>query len=792
MSTVYISPTGSGTRDGSSIENAASIWSLDKMVQKAGAGGTVNLIADQGSYNLSSGNPISISHGGTAAADVTIQGIDSSGQAMNAEIVGTRTSPYSATGNDGADVFRLLSGADHLNFQNLSFTNVGNAFRVGADVSDLSLSHMEANNVQRFFEDYVSGKSTTATITGLSIDDIKVEGFSKGVIRLQYDTNDVTINNVYGDSQHQDGDNFAMGVHLTGTVHDVVVSNTTMLNATDTIHTYWNGDGFTTEYGVYDVTFIDTLSAGNTDGGYDLKSSNTTLIRAVAEDNNRNFRIWSDSVTMIDCVSIDPHHRGGSGGASHVWLAPHASAVIEDSVFLGENSTSTVFNIEENGATVVLENSDIYAISGTTLRKSSATSSLTNTDGTAVSIQAYTPAIGTAVQAAIDAILSGSADGSTDTPVTQITPATFALAPEAASVTEGNSGHATVEFIVTRSGSAIDAATVDYSVAGSGTDAANAADFVNGVLPSGTVTFAAGETSKTISIEVQGDQVVEANESFTLTLTHSSSGSITTGSASVTILNDDVAKVFTVLDRAHAIDLSASTADKVSGTSSHDSFYVDVAASSGKDTITDFGTNDVLLTTKAIYDGNQDGIIAFAKGTTLSVDAPSNKDTITFQQGADSLRSLGQTDSGLHVYAEADVRPTNAIEGTVGDDTLTGSGTATTRTKAFFYDTALDIDLGTDKIVKFGASDLLVTTTKLATSGSVVTVDQSGHFALPGALDGTTDSYVAGEGGSVAITDKSGAAVTTLEYDGTTIHDGVNYYVYSLVGSAVGTADLHF
>ena len=50
MATLYISPTGSGLRDGSSIENAGTLSSLNKFIAAAGPGGEVLLIADRGTY----------------------------------------------------------------------------------------------------------------------------------------------------------------------------------------------------------------------------------------------------------------------------------------------------------------------------------------------------------------------------------------------------------------------------------------------------------------------------------------------------------------------------------------------------------------------------------------------------------------------------------------------------------------------------------------------------------------------------------------------------------------------
>ncbi|MFV3074359.1 beta strand repeat-containing protein [Niveispirillum fermenti] len=104
---------------------------------------------------------------------------------------------------------------------------------------------------------------------------------------------------------------------------------------------------------------------------------------------------------------------------------------------------------------------------------------------------------------------------------------------------EGDSGTTAFTFQVTRSGANLAAATVDYRV--SGNAGLDAADF-GGVLPFGTVHFAAGETVKIITIEVTGDNTVEADEHFTVELLNPSPGMDIQGvRAGGTILNDDPA-----------------------------------------------------------------------------------------------------------------------------------------------------------------------------------------------------------------------------------------------------------
>ena len=126
---------------------------------------------------------------------------------------------------------------------------------------------------------------------------------------------------------------------------------------------------------------------------------------------------------------------------------------------------------------------------------------------------------------------------------------------------EGNSGTTPFTFTVTRSGATTDATSVAWAVAGSGARPADAADFVGGSLPSGTVSFAAGERSKTITVNVAGDSVLEWDEEFTVSLSGATGGSISSASATGTIVNDE-----------SAVSIAATDATKKEGNSGTTSF----------------------------------------------------------------------------------------------------------------------------------------------------------------------------------------------------------------------------
>ena len=70
-----------------------------------------------------------------------------------------------------------------------------------------------------------------------------------------------------------------------------------------------------------------------------------------------------------------------------------------------------------------------------------------------------------------------------------------------------------------------------------GTATSGSGDYV---AKTGTLTFAPGETTKTITIEVKGDSKREANETFYLDLFGNSGNSLFTRFRGIgTILNDD-------------------------------------------------------------------------------------------------------------------------------------------------------------------------------------------------------------------------------------------------------------
>jgi hypothetical protein len=109
-----------------------------------------------------------------------------------------------------------------------------------------------------------------------------------------------------------------------------------------------------------------------------------------------------------------------------------------------------------------------------------------------------------------------------------------AIAIGDATVTEGHDGTREATFTVTLSAPSTQTVTVGYATA-NGTASAGS-DYES---TSGTLTFAPGETSKTVTVPVVGDRAPEPNETFSVRLSSPSSGALADDFGLGTIADDE-------------------------------------------------------------------------------------------------------------------------------------------------------------------------------------------------------------------------------------------------------------
>ena len=186
--------------------------------------------------------------------------------------------------------------------------------------------------------------------------------------------------------------------------------------------------------------------------------------------------------------------------------------------------------------------------------------------------------------------------------------------------TEGNTGTRPFAFTVTLSAAYDVPVTVDYATA-NGTATAGS-DYQ---AASGTLTFAPGETSKTITVLVNGDRLAEPNETFFVNLSSPTNATIADGQGVGTIVDDEPR-------------ISISDVTKTEGKKNQTTlftFTVTLSAAYDQAVTMSFRTADGTATTSDSDYVAKTGTLTFAPGETTK--------TITIDVKGDSKKEANET-----------------------------------------------------------------------------------------------------------------------------------------------------
>jgi hypothetical protein len=125
-----------------------------------------------------------------------------------------------------------------------------------------------------------------------------------------------------------------------------------------------------------------------------------------------------------------------------------------------------------------------------------------------------------------------------------------------AQIVEGDSGQASMIFTVTLQGISDHTVTVKYATAdGTGASAATSVGGLPDFLATaGTLSFAPGETSKTIAVPIFGDPWLESDETFTVSLWSATNANIATATGIGTILNGSDSVVGIIVQDASGVE----------------------------------------------------------------------------------------------------------------------------------------------------------------------------------------------------------------------------------------------
>ncbi len=272
---------------------------------------------------------------------------------------------------------------------------------------------------------------------------------------------------------------------------------------------------------------------------------------------------------------------------------------------------------------------------------------------------------------AVDASFMGSAFASEGMFI--LPPPVFSFSSAAYSVGEGD-GHATVT--ISRAGYAATAVSVHFATAnGTATEGSDYTD------ASQTVSFANGETSKTVSIPITDDSLIEGNETVQLSLSGPSTGT-TLGSPSTATL--------TIVDNDRAFAFSSATYSVNEGDGTATVTINRAGLTSGADSV-QFATANGTATAGSDYTAVSQTVSFAAGETSKTVSVPITDDSLV--EGDETVQlslsspstgaTLGSPSSATLTIVDNDVAPpppTTTTTTTTPTTTTTTTPTTTTTT----------------------------------------------------------------------------------------------------------------
>lgn len=273
------------------------------------------------------------------------------------------------------------------------------------------------------------------------------------------------------------------------------------------------------------------------------------------------------------------------------------------------------------------------------------------------------------------------------------------------SIAEGNSGTTAASFAVSLSAASASAVTVNYSTV-NGTAAAGS-DYA---AKTGTVTFAPGETQKTISIDVSGDTSVESDETYIVRLANASGATIATADGTGTIRNDDTAPVLPTLS------IAGVTVTEGNSGSTNAAFLVTLSAASTSAVTVNYSTANGTATAGSDYTAAS-GALTFAPGETQK--------TVTVAVVGDTATESTETYTVGLASASGATIATASATGTIIDNDTVQNGAynydEVLQKSLYFYGAQRSGDLPDDFFVDWRGDSAL-------SDGSDVGIDLSGGY----------------------------------------------------------------
>lgn len=256
--------------------------------------------------------------------------------------------------------------------------DVGNGlFVVREPVRDVQISNIRVDGGYRVIENTAAPELVNAGSTGLHVRGARATGLVRSFARIRYDSSHGTIQDVSASGTLATGStDLPVGIAFADTAHDFRIERCFMrgFQWQRKDKQYWNGDGFSTERGNARFLFRQCAAWDNSDGGFDLKSTETTLDDCVSGRNARNFRLWS-SIRATRLISLDPIKIGGIGDTNHFSIMATKGAQEPLLIYIEHLTVKSdrgwpIFDVNNGPARIIIGSHDIQVPPGTPLVRS--------------------------------------------------------------------------------------------------------------------------------------------------------------------------------------------------------------------------------------------------------------------------------------------------------------------------------------------------------------------------------------------------------------------------------------
>jgi hypothetical protein len=323
-----------------------------------------------------------------------------------------------------------------------------------------------------------------------------------------------------------------------------------------------------------------------TEGSIVDTASTPNSLAAITDNTTYNFTTAAPTVTL----SVDNATIAEAAGTATVTATLSTAASADTTVTLASTGTAT-----GGGTDYSLSSANVTITAGQTTGTATITAvqdTIDETDETVI--------------IAIDTVSGGGGATENGTQTQTVTISDDDAAPTVSiadtSLTEGHSGSSNMTFTVILSTASGKAVSVNYATSNSTATAGS--DYT---ASSGTLNFAAGETSKTFTVAIWGDTSLEGNETITATLSNPTNATLGTSTATGTINDDENATPVNTVP--------------VAQTTNEDVAKVFSSGNSNAITVTD-AENATLTTTVSIASGKGAlGITASGHGASVTATA---------------------------------------------------------------------------------------------------------------------------------------------------------------------------